>query len=106
MNNQQDLSAFVETKEREESPDDGLDPSQGVQERSPAGKSGNVTWGKQQTPPLKSLDEHPEPKPNDEYVDEFLGSYNDLGIVEDDAPGTDSYRDDEYEMMEEEIEGQ
>ena len=34
-----------------------------------------------------------------EYIDEFLGSYNDLGIVEDDAPGSDSYQDDEYEQL-------
>lgn len=40
---------------------------------------------------------------DDEYMDDFIGSYNDLGIVEDDAPGTDSYRDDDYEMMEDEI---
>ena len=40
---------------------------------------------------------------DDEFMDDFIGSYNDLGIVEDDAPGTDSYRDDDYEMMEDEI---
>lgn len=53
--------------------------------------------------PIKSFDGKEQHMQDDEYMDDFIGSYNDLGIVEDDAPGTDSYRDDDYEMMEDEI---
>lgn len=52
----------------------------------------------------KNWERTAQAKNQQEYIDEFLGSYNDLGIVEDDAPGSDSYQDDEYEQVDKEEE--